>query len=279
VSGSRIERLERDGLAFDVRDSGPLDGAPVILLHGFPQRATCWDAVAHRLTAAGLRVLAPDQRGYSPGARPASVAAYRLDHLVDDVAGLVDVLGGRAHVVGHDWGASVAWALAASRPEQVASLTALSVPHPRAFVAALRRPDQARRSLYMALFQLPWLPERLLAGRPGTAALRRSGMDEQMLARYRREVVEDGALPGALHWYRALRVQGGPGGLAAPVEVPTTYVWSDRDSALGREGAESCGAHVQADYRFEVLAGALHWLPEQRPAEVARLIDERVRSG
>jgi pimeloyl-ACP methyl ester carboxylesterase len=132
-----MERFTRAGLTFEIRDSGPRDGDAVVCLHGFPQDGTSYDAVVPRLVERGLRVLVPDQRGYSPGARPPGRTAYALPALVDDVLALLDQAGvGAAHVVGHDWGGAVAWALAGRHPERVRSLTALSTPHP----AALRNP-------------------------------------------------------------------------------------------------------------------------------------------
>ncbi len=273
---ARISTLSHDGLTFGVLDSGPLDGTPVVLLHGFPQRASSWAAVSRVLNDAGLRTYALDQRGYSPGARPPRVRDHTVARLVGDVLALIERIGTPVHVVGHDWGANIAWALSASHPEHIVSLTALSVPHPRALSAAMRHRDQARRSWYIAAFQLPWLPERMLASRRGVAAMRSAGMDEDMLATYRSDIVEAGALPGGLNWYRALRVRD-KGGFGRTVRVPTTYVWSDGDTALGREGAEGCGQFVEADYRYIIIEGASHWIVDQRPDEVADAVLERVR--
>ncbi|MEJ7585388.1 MAG: alpha/beta fold hydrolase, partial [Acidimicrobiales bacterium] len=129
-----MKTFTNDGLTFEVSDRGPEDGPVVILLHGFPQTAECWAGVAPRLADAGLRVLAPNQRGYSPQARPTGRRAYLLNLLMGDVLALADSAGAeRFHLVGHDWGAVVAWSVAAEHPERVASLTTLSVPHPRAF--------------------------------------------------------------------------------------------------------------------------------------------------
>ena len=275
-AGDRLTTLAHDGLVFDVIDSGPLHGAPVVLLHGFPQRASSWAPVAVLLHDAGLRTYALDQRGYSPGARPPRVRDHTLDRLVGDVVALIERIGAPVHLVGHDWGANVAWALAASRPDLLSSLTALSVPHPRGLVRAMRTFDQARRSWYIVAFQLPWLPEKALAGRRGVAAMRGSGMDPGMVETYRREIVDAGALRGGLNWYRALR-HAPPGGFGRPVSVPTTYVWSDGDTALGRAGAEACAEHVAGDYRFVVIEGASHWLVDQHPAEVAAAVVDRVR--
>ncbi|WP_198412339.1 alpha/beta fold hydrolase [Nocardioides mangrovicus] len=278
---ARLTRFDHDGLTFDVDDAGPEDGAPVVLLHGFPQRATMWAGVAPLLHEAGLRTLAPDQRGYSSGARPRGRAAYGLGRVVGDVAALVERLGaGPVHLMGHDWGAAAAWSTAASRPELLRSLVAVSVPHPAAMARALRTRDQLRRSWYMGFFQLPWLPELALS-RPALAGrfLGASGMDREMVARYGREIVGDGALRGALGWYRAMpltaRGATGGSGLARRVRVPTTYVWSDGDVALGRLGAELSAEHVVADYRFEVLPGLSHWIPDEAPERLARIALER----
>src|SRR5215213_5684608 len=127
---TRLRSYRHDGLTFDVEDEGPLEGDPVVLLHGFPQRSTCWRLVVPLLHARGLRTYAPDQRGYSPSARPARRRDYRLERLVDDVLALVEAIGRPVHLVGHDWGAVVAWALASQRPDDVRTLTAVSVPHP-----------------------------------------------------------------------------------------------------------------------------------------------------
>ena len=167
TTADRITRVERAGLTFDVVDEGPLDGEPIVLLHGFPERATSWRLVVPALHEAGYRTLAPDQRGYSPGARPRRRRDYRLGELAADVVALIDRLGpdAKAHVVGHDWGAVVAWALALRHAKRVHTLTAVSVPHPAAYVDGLLR-GQLVKSWYMAAFQLPFVPERL-AGEGG----------------------------------------------------------------------------------------------------------------
>ena len=266
MTRSRITGLDHDGLHFDVRDEGPVGGDPVVLLHGFPQRASSWDGAAPLLHAAGLRTLAPDQRGYSPGARPTRRRDYTLDRLAGDVEALVTAVGRPVHLVGHDWGAAVAWLVAARRPDLVRSLVALSVPHPGAMVAAGRR--QWRLSWYMGLFMLPRVPERQLPSPRGLGALRAGGMTDAMLRTFLTEVVADGALPGALAWYRAIP-------LAAPrlrrerVSVPTTMVWSDGDVAIARATAELAGRWVDARYDFVALPGVSHWIPDEAPQAVA----------
>ncbi|MFB9732332.1 alpha/beta fold hydrolase [Ornithinimicrobium kibberense] len=275
-----MDTFTRDGLTFEVLDGGPEDGEVVVLLHGFPQDATAWDRVSPLLHAAGLRTLAPTQRGYSPGARPRRVTAYRISELVADVVALLDAAGvERAHVVGHDWGGGVAWALAAAHPDRVASLVVLSTPHPSALAWAFRHADQGRRSWYMLAFQLPVLPERGLARMLRSGGLRRTGLPDQDARRYAARLGRAGALRGPLNWYRAaLRpARDGRGGLrVGPVAVPTTYVWGTRDPFLGRAAAERTARHVRGDYRFvEVDAG--HWLPERQADAVVREVLARVR--
>ncbi|MDU0314186.1 alpha/beta fold hydrolase [Phycicoccus sp. M110.8] len=295
-----MRELSRNGLTFDVSDDGPDDGAadpPVaLLLHGWPQDRHAWSRVTPLLTAGGLRVVAFDQRGYSPRARPRGRAAYRMGELVADVVAAVDACGvQRVHLVGHDWGGAVAWAAAERHPERFASLTVLSTPHHRAFAAALRHLDQASHSWYMAAFQLPVLPELVLAGRL-EGVLRRSGLPPEDARRYAARFREPGAAGGGLAWYRALPLGASTlSGLPNPlrrkasrdraevpdpglgghrITVPTTYLWGSHDPALGRRAAEASGDWVASDYRFvELDAG--HWLPETRAQEVAAAVLSR----
>lgn len=275
-----VESFQRDGLTFDVRDGGPTDGDPVVLLHGFPQDSTAWLSVEPLLHRNGLRTLALDQRGYSPGARPPGRAAYRLSETVADVVALLDAAGlGGAHVVGHDWGAAVGWAVAAWHPDRVRTLTALSVPHPDAMTRAMVTSDQALRSYYMALFQLPALPERLILAReagPLRAMLLRGGLPEDAVERYVRRLREPGALTAALGWYRAMPWSARQS--VGPVRVPTLHLWSTDDAFLGRAATEGTARFVDAPYRLEVLQGIGHWLPELAADVVADLVSAHVRS-
>jgi pimeloyl-ACP methyl ester carboxylesterase len=268
-------------MVFDVRDGGPPDGEPVVLLHGFPQDSSAFDRMTPALHSAGLRTLAPDQRGYCPSARPPGRRAYRMRAAVDDVLALLYDAGLRsAHVVGHDWGGGVAWALAAWHPERVRTLTALSTPHPAALQRSLLTSDQGLRSYYMALFQLPVLPERLLLAGDG-AALRRSllrgGLPPDAVDRYVARMREPGALTAALNWYRAL-----PFSLRPPVgtvRVPTLHVWSTGDAFLGRTATEGTARHVDAPYRLEVLDDVPHWIPELAADRAAELITAHVKTN
>jgi pimeloyl-ACP methyl ester carboxylesterase len=270
-------QLSARGLVFDALAAGPPTGELVMLLHGFPQTAACWTPLLETLAAAGYRAVAPDQRGYSPAARPTTIQAYRLPELVADVAAIADRLGaGTFHLVGHDWGGVVAWRLAGQQPERVATLTAVSTPHPRAFARALVG-IQALRSAYIPVFRLPRLPELLLGARRQWGLRRllaQDGLGDPWVDTYTRALAQPGALSAALAWYRAAR----PFGLWAPrVSVPTMYVWGSGDPALGPRAAITTGRWVTGAYRFEVLAGAGHWLPELHAQELGRLLLEHLR--
>lgn len=273
-----MERFSRNGLTFDVTDSGPADGQVVVLLHGFPQSADEWNGVVPALTAAGFRCLAPNQRGYSPGARPHGRRAYRVSELTGDVAALVDASGAeQVHLVGHDWGAVVAWAFANEHPHRVATLTALSVPHPAAFLAALGTSRQFLSSWYMYFFQLPWLPERFLLGPGGTQTKRfermlvRGGQTPERAARDAAALANTGTLTTAVNWYRAMAFTD-PRRTQTRTTVPTLFVWSDGDHFITRTAAERCAAWVAGPYRFEVLDGVSHWIPEEVPDRTAELL-------
>ncbi|PWU55350.1 alpha/beta hydrolase [Micromonospora sp. S4605] len=273
-------RIDARGLRFEVRVGGPEGGDPVLLLHGFPQHRGEWDDVVPALHAAGLRTYAPDQRGYSPGARPEAVEAYRMDELVADALAVLDALGApTAHVVGHDWGALVGWELAVRHPQRVRTLTAVSVPHPAAMAYALANdPQQKVRSAYIVLFRQPGKAEKVLLGLNATALRRMlAGVgDADRVAAYAEPMREPGALTAALNWYRAMPSRTE---LAAtgPVTVPTTFVWSDQDVAIGRAAAEACAERVSGDYRFVELPGVSHWIPDEAPAPLAEAILARVR--
>lgn len=273
----RLTQFSHGTFTFDVIDSGPIEGTPVVLLHGFPQRASSWNAVSAHLNEKGFRTFAPDQRGYSPGARPRSRFAYRGDKLAADIAALIRTIGDRpVHLAGHDWGAAVGWAVAGQYPELVSTYTAVSVGHPGAFMKSMLRSSQAFRSYYMALFQLPGLPERLLSkpGGFGERLLRGSGMSKDMYATFRRDIVDYGALRGGLGYYRSLPVTK-PGQIGIKVGVPTTYVWSDGDFALSRKAADLTAGYMTGAYELIVLPGASHWLPDECPARIAEIIAAR----
>jgi pimeloyl-ACP methyl ester carboxylesterase len=266
-------------LRFRVREAGPKDGPLVLLLHGFPQSSAEWKAQLFALGAAGYHAVAPDQRGYSPGARPESDDAYHIDALVSDVLGLADALGAeRFHLAGHDWGAIVAWHVAARHPERLLSLSIVSVPHPNAFARALAPEsgtDQPQRSTYIAGFK------QLGAEVSMDEAFLRMAFDASGLAGHDvedhvRVLTEPGAMRAALGWYRAYDFLGQS---AAKIEVPTLFIWSTGDPALGRDGAEWTAEHVAAPYRFVVIEDGPHWLPETHADEVNQLLLEHLATG
>jgi pimeloyl-ACP methyl ester carboxylesterase len=248
----------------------------VLLLHGFPQNAAEWDQVASALHAAGRTTIAPDQRGYSPDARPAEVGAYAIGECVADVVAILDALDApEVDLVGHDWGSIVAWHLAARHPERVRTLTAVSVPHPEAFGAAIADdPDQQERSAYFKLFRQAGKAEDVLLADCG-ARLRAmfDGCPPELVDAYVTPMLDRAALTGALNWYRAMTRET----TACPaVGVPTTFVWGDRDLAIGATAAQACAAHVAADYRFVPLAGISHWVADEAPAALAEAILARI---
>lgn len=264
--------------SLDVRESGPAGGPPVLLLHGFPQGADSWDSVAPALNHAGYRTIAPDQRGYSPGARPTGRASYRLADLTSDALAIIaDRAAGRAHVVGHDWGAAVAWRLAARFPDAVRSLTAVSVPPAAAYARSLVTTRQILASWYVLAFQVPGLAERFLrADARGysprlSAALRRTGQTRELARRDAARLADPAALTAALNWYRGITAPG-PRDADPPVTVPTLFVWSDGDTALTRQSTELAHRHVTGPYRYAELRGVSHWIPEEAPEQLTELL-------
>lgn len=282
-----IERLEIDAndLTFSARAAGPHLGRPVLLLHGFPQTSWCWRPQLVLLGSAGYRAVAPDQRGYAAGARPPSVADYALPRLVADVLAIADTMQMPTFdLVGHDWGGMVAWVVASRHSDRVRSLTVVSTPHPQALRAAPAQHGTSRGdpSEFGTLFQRPDEPEQLLLGSDGSGSglrdlLVSNGLAPEMAGEYVATLAEPGALTAALNWYRAMSeadVSGLP-----PVVVPTLYIWSTGDLALGRAAAEATVEWVAGRYRFDVLEGVSHWVPEEAPEELGRLLLEHLSSA
>jgi pimeloyl-ACP methyl ester carboxylesterase len=264
----RIE-LALGDLVFDAWAAGPGDGEPVLLLHGFPESAWSWRFVQPVLAAAGYRSVAPDLRGYSPGARPTDPAAYGIEVLVGDVTAMADELGWDTfHLVGHDWGGALAWHVAGRHPDRLRTLNVASTPHPDAFHRAKQAgpsaggEDQAEKSSYMDLFRTPGSEHTILAdgGELLRLTLEGSGLDAESVAHYLERFADPEVLAGALNWYRGADPSDAAG--MGPITTPTLYVWSTEDIALGRVAAELTVDHVEGPYRFEVLEGVSHWIPE-----------------
>jgi pimeloyl-ACP methyl ester carboxylesterase len=269
-------------LAFDALVAGE-SGAPlVLLLHGFAESMHCWRAQVAALGAAGYRAVAPSQRGYSPDARPDTrdAANYHIDRLVDDAMAIVAACGyeqSRFHLVGHDWGGSIAWSLADRFPQRLASLTVLSRPHPNAFNRALQMLDgeQARRSQHHKAFLDPDAADRMLAD--GAKALRErltaNGVPADAIERHLGVLGNKGAMEAAMTWYRARGAIRGPLG---PTRVPTLYIWGDADDTVGVMAAEGTQDFVAAPYRFEILPGVGHFAADQQPDRVSELLLQQV---
>ncbi|QIP83230.1 alpha/beta hydrolase [Streptomyces sp. Tu 2975] len=262
---------------FDAIAAGPPDGRPVLLLHGFPQTGLAWRRQIAALAEHGYRVVAPDQRGYSPGVRPERPEDYRIGALVDDVLAITEELGWASFdLVGHDWGGAVAWWTADAHPGRVRTVTVVSTPHPGALATALRTDqDQRERSRYMIEWrEAPATEERMLAG--DAEALRASyagKVPQDSADAYVRHLSRPGALTAALNWYRA----GRPDGAIGVIDVPTLYVWSTQDSAFGPAAAQETRQWVKGPYRFETLQGVSHWVPEEAPETLNRLLLEHLR--
>jgi pimeloyl-ACP methyl ester carboxylesterase len=265
------------GLEFDCSQAGSPDGAPVLLLHGFGVSRHFWDRQVPALAGAGYFAIAPNQRGYSPGARPdpKDLDAYHIDRLVGDALDIVAAAGHggrRFHLVGHDWGGSLSWIIAARYPERLRSLSMLSRPHPASFLRALALPDgeQKRRSGHHTAFLEPDAVPKLLANNCEWLRSRhmRQGMPEAATDAHMSVLGNEAALEAALAWYRS----SGPRQPLGPIKVPTLYIWGDADDTVGRVAAEGTGEFIDAPYQFEVLAGVGHYAADQVPDKVNALL-------
>ncbi len=267
----RIAVFRRGELVFPVQDTGPLDGEPVLLLHGWPQDSRSWAEVAELLNQAGYRTFAPDLRGASKTAAPRRRWAYRLDEVAADVVSMVEQIGRPVHVAGHDWGAAAAWAAATTGHGGIASLTALSVPHPGAFVRSMLTTRQGLASWYMYVFQLPVLPERILRTELFLRLLRQTGQPAEVARRDSDRLRDKVIARGGLNWYRGMLLSS-PRFLRGRVRVPVLQVWSDGDTAVLEHGPRRSGRYVDAPFRFEVVPGVSHWLPDEAPGQVVKLL-------
>ena len=279
VDAITMTKISARGFVFDARVAGPPDGDVVILLHGFPETSLEWESQLGALARAGYRAVAPDQRGYSPGARPSGVAAYAVTELILDVVAMADAIGAaRFHVVGHDWGAAVAWGVAGLAKDRVASVSPMSVPHPDAFATVLadQTSCQYSASSYFDLFTQPTATDSLVGNDASGLGVFYTGLPPGHAAAYVEALGTHDAMDAALNWYRANvanRKLTAPA--LGPITVPTMYIWSDGDTALCRDGADLTKDHVTGPYRFEIVRGIDHWVPEKAADTVnALLLDE-----
>jgi pimeloyl-ACP methyl ester carboxylesterase len=263
--------------------TGPL----VVLLHGFPEFWYAWRHQLPALADAGYRVVAPDLPGYNTSDKPPRVRDYQPRVLAQNLADLILALGANsAAVAGHDWGGALAWLLAMHHPERVQRLIVLNAPHPIRFLKGLTSPRQLLRSWYILAFQLPWLPERLIAARDFQAlrrALRQQptrpgAFTAQDIDRYVAAAAQPGALRAAINYYRAaVRAN-----LLAQmhnlrrVDIPTLIIWGDQDRYLGRELAEPDRAWVP-EVRVERIPQASHWVQADSSERVNQLMVDFLR--
>ncbi|HYD09589.1 MAG TPA: alpha/beta hydrolase [Acidimicrobiales bacterium] len=277
----QLTEVDAGSYRFVLRTAGPEDGEPVLLLHGFPQTSHSWRHQLEALAAAGYRAVAPDQRGYSPGARPEAVEDYRISLLVSDVVGIADALGfDTFHLVGHDWGAGVAWQVAGNHQARLRTLTILSVPHPRAFGRAIQGDggaDQAERSSYMQTFRQEGSEDLFV--KDGAAGLRAmyasSGLTD--VEPYVAVLADRAAMRAALNWYRAAGIDSARE--LGEITMPTLFIWSTNDPALGPDAARWTEEYVVGPYRFEILEGVSHWIAEEAPDRTNELLLEHLTSA
>jgi len=282
TGGATIERFDVTvgPFTFQARRAGPTDGRPVILLHGVPQTSACWVAQLEALGDAGYHAVAFTQRGYSPDARIDDVSAFTMDNLAGDVLGVADALGiNRFDVVGHDAGAGVAWTLAGYHADRTKTVSIASVPHPAAFAAAYHESrdkggdSQHERSSYMRdIVSLPRgeMEQRFLAQDGALLRALFAGLPTYSVDEYLEVLGSPEAMRGVLDWYRAsLSTEDGvPRGMDPEfpkIQIPTLFVWSDQDPAIGPAGAHATGDYVVGPYRFVIFEGVDHWIPERAP--------------
>lgn len=274
--------IETNGIRLHTAIAGPVDGELVVLLHGFPEFSYGFHRQMEFLAENGYRVVAPDQRGYYLSDKPALIEDYTIDKLRDDIVGLIEAFGETsAIVIGHDWGGAVAWHLAASKPDCVKKLVAINIPHPAAMPSVLlKNPLQWLKSSYMAFFQLPEVPEKLMAANgfesmkqaiKGTA--RPDAFTEQELERYKEAWSQLGALTGMLNWYRALRKGSLMQMPKTPIGMPVRILWGLGDQFLTPMLATESLKYCQ-DAELVWIGEATHWVHHEQPAIVNRLIKE-----
>jgi len=271
-----------NGIRLHTALDGPSTGRPVILLHGFPEFWMSWRYQIPALAGRGLRVIAPDQRGYNLSDKPRGIAAYRLDTLAQDILGLADSLGCPTFsLVGHDWGAGVAWWLAGKYPERVERLAILNVPHGSVFQRSLRsRPSQLRKSWYFFFFQVPGLIELIVRagrGRPLFETMRRSALpgtfSEDDFKAYQAAWLQPGALTGMVSWYRAIVQQPPKVAPRGKVQPPTLIIWGKRDAFLDWQMAQPSADRCR-DARLVMVEDATHWVQHEKPDLVNGLLGD-----
>jgi epoxide hydrolase 4 len=284
MNAIRTRQVRANGLTFTIDEAG--DGDDVALfLHGFPEARQSWRRQLPFMADLGWRAVAPDMRGYGQSERPSGREAYGLDHLTDDVGALFDVLGARRRLlIGHDWGALVAWTTAIERVRPLDGLIIMNVPHPAVFARYLRRtPSQLLKSWYVFFFQIPGLPEWLIRANGAKLvelAFTRGVADPSVfspedLKVYRDNAMAPGAMTAMVNYYRAnaARLGSADKTLTQKIEVPTLLVWGEKDSFLDVALTEGYGPYV-ADFTLKRVPGASHWVQQEAADAVNRLMAE-----
>lgn len=273
----RTRTVQANGLTFTIDEAGEGDDV-ALLLHGFPESRYSWRHQLPLLADLGWRAVAPDLRGYGQTSRPKGRKAYRLEHLVEDTAGLFDALGAKRRLlIAHDWGALVAWVFAIEKRLPLDGLIIMNVPHPAAYARVIRQgPAQWLKSWYVLFFQLPVLPELALTAGGARAvgqafrgmAIDKSRFPDAVLDHYRSNALQPGAVTAMVNYYRAnLSALGRYGKPQPRIEVPTLMVWGEEDTALGVELTEGYEPLV-ADFALERLPGVSHWVQQEAPEAV-----------
>jgi len=279
----RIVDIEANGMTFTCRIAGDkATGKPVLLLHGWPETSHMWIELMKKLSAEGYYCIAPNQRGYSDGARPKKASDYELKYLVKDIIAIADAQGiGQFHLIGHDWGSAVGWGAIALHPQRIKSWTALSVPHVEAFSEAIRFDKQQKKmSRYIGFFQLRGIPEWLLTSRD-CKRLREvwNNSSPQQIADYISVFSNKKALKTTLHWYRGnyKRLKKGKGEFElGDVHHPTLLIWGNKDNAIGRKCMELTKPYMKGVFKFvELNAG--HWLIQEKFHDVSNEIIEHLK--
>lgn len=269
--------ISLDGLEFTIDIAGENNGPTVLLLHGFPESRYMWHPQMEALAAAGYRAIAPDQRGYSTGARPEAQEDYRVELIVQDAVNLMQALDvDDFHLVGHDWGGQIAWLLAAAHPEKIRTLSILSRPHPAAFARAMAEdPEQPNRSRHHRSFLEAdaYAQMRVDGLRPLREALESQHVPPEIAAVHIAKLAEPGGLEGAMNWYRASGFRGAD---TATIDLPTLYIWGTADSTVGRYAAELTSQYVAGPFRFVPVDGAGHFIVDQCPDLVSVLLLEHI---
>ena len=269
--------LPLGGMVFSGIACGPAGGELVLLLHGFPETARAWSAQVQQLGDADWHAVAPDIRGFAPGARPELVADYAQDQVASDVLAIAAQLGAESfHLAGHDLGGIIAWDVACRHPARIRTLAVASTPHLAVFAAALHARHEQRLPPF-DLFRQPGTAEHALLD--GDAAALRAGyrgLDEHLIQEYACHFSQPGALTAALNHFRAFDFSDW---LALPAAtVPTLFTWGADDPYLARSTALASRGHVTARYTEIELESVAHWLPELAPETVTALLHAHLRS-